>query len=321
MYIMRICLIGPSGATIPPNGWGAVESLMWDYFVVLKKQHAHSVIYLTCPENEMVQACNMYVPDIVYIMYDDYAYMSEKIACKKVYFMSHYAYITSPQLTDTYKWYYENIFMQAIRYQQYLTLNALSKDIADVYRKHGFKGRINIIGNGADDKSFQYTTMPTRGTQSIYVGKVEFRKRQYVYQNVPNLMFAGNYQDSDFDRSNPNYLGEWTKHVLYENLTNYGNLVLLSDGEADPLVVKEALIAGLGVVVSECASANLDRSKPFISIIPNDKLTDINYVSAAIASNRKISLSMREDIRKYALETFSWSVIVKRFLDVAYADA
>ena len=103
-------------------------------------------------------------------------------------------------------------------------------------------------------------------------------------------------------------------------MTNYGNLVLLSDGEADPLVVKEALISGLGVVVSECACANLDINKKFISVIPDSKLEDIEYVSKIINTNRKISLSMREEIREYALENFSWNVIVKKFLDVVEND-
>ena len=29
---MKIILIGPGGTTIPPNGWGAVESIVWDYY-------------------------------------------------------------------------------------------------------------------------------------------------------------------------------------------------------------------------------------------------------------------------------------------------
>ena len=56
--------------------------------------------------------------------------------------------------------------------------------------------------------------------------------------------------------------------MLYKGLTHYGNLVLLSDGEADPLVVKEGLMAELGVVISECASSNLDKDLDFITIIP-----------------------------------------------------
>ena len=38
-----------------------------------------------------------------------------------------------------------------------------------------------------------------------------------------------------------NYLGEWTKDQLYKELTDYGNLVLLSDGEAHSLVIMEGI--------------------------------------------------------------------------------
>ena len=49
-------------------------------------------------------------------------------------------------------------------------------------------------------------------------------------------------------------------------------LVLLSDGEAHPLVCLEAFAAGLGVVISQWAAANLDLDKDFITVIPEDKL-------------------------------------------------
>jgi hypothetical protein len=42
--------------------------------------------------------------------------------------------------------------------------------------------------------------------------------------------------------------------------------VLLSDGEAHSLVIMEALAAGLGVVVSEFATANLCLAKEFITV-------------------------------------------------------
>ena len=34
---MKIALIGPGFSPIPPKGWGAVESLIWDYYINLKK--------------------------------------------------------------------------------------------------------------------------------------------------------------------------------------------------------------------------------------------------------------------------------------------
>ena len=126
----------------------------------------------------------------------------------------------------------------------------------------------------------------------------------------------GNYHDSDFDTNLPNYLGEWTKETLYNNLTEYGNLILLSEGEADPLVVKEALIAGLGVVISECSAANLDISKEFITIIPNDKLLDLDYIKKKIISNRIQSIQRRDEIRKYALDKFSWKSIIDKYVDI-----
>ena len=109
-------------------------------------------------------------------------------------------------------------------------------------------------------------------------------------------------------------MGHWTKDILYKNLSHYGNMILLSDGEADPLVVKEGLIAGLGVVVSECASANLDLSKPFITVIPNEKLNDLKYVEEMIKKNRKISVNMRDEIRKYAFENFSWKKVIEKYI-------
>ena len=92
-------------------------------------------------------------------------------------------------------------------------------------------------------------------------------------------------------------------------------MVLLSDGEADPLVVKEALLCGLGVVVSECSSANLD-DKDFITIIPNEKLNDINYVSSQIENNRLISILKRNEIREYGMNKFSWATIIDKYIDL-----
>jgi len=170
------------------------------------------------------------------------------------------------------------------------------------------------ICNGAREDYFHYVTNPEKGEYSIYLAKIEYRKGQYKYQTIPNIHFVGNYHDSPLDKTHPYYLGEWDKPSLYKNLTQYGNLILLSEGEADPLVVKEALIAGLGVVVSECSSANLDLEREFITVIPNDKLLDLEYVGAKIAENRTYSLSHRESIREYALAHFAWATIVDTYL-------
>ena len=136
-------------------------------------------------------------------------------------------------------------------------------------------------------------------------------KRQF--QSISSLWFAGNIADPNF-RNDVNYLGEWSKKNLYENLTNYGNLVLLSDGEAHPLVCMEAFAAGLGVVISQWAAANLDISKEFITVIPEEKINDIKYVEKRMIDNRNYSTTHRQEIREYAKQ-FDWvSVIEKTYV-------
>jgi glycosyltransferase involved in cell wall biosynthesis len=307
---MRFVLIAPGYKPFPPSGWGAVESIVWDYYQNLTSRGFSVHIVNTPNEDQMVTECNDNSPDIVHIMYDDHIGIAPRLNCKKIYYTSHYAYITNPGFASN------GPMNKAIQYKEHITINAISEKIAEVYRKYGFDRTINIVPNGAREDRFHFKNDPAYPAKSIYVAKIEYRKRQYVYQNIPNIDFAGNYQDSPFHTQNNNYLGEWNRDTLYANLTEYANLILLSDGEADPLVVKEALIAGLGVVVSECACANLDLTKPYITVIPNDKLDDLPYVEEEINKNREISLRYREEIRNYALENFSWKKIIDRYIEL-----
>jgi hypothetical protein len=143
----------------------------------------------------------------------------------------------------------------------------------------------------------------------MYLAKVDYRKRQHLFQNIDSLWFAGNIVDERYDTKN-NYLGEWTKDKLYEELTDYGNLVLLSDGEAHSLVIMEAFAAGLGVVISEYARANLDLDKKFITLIPEKKIKDIDYVEGQIIRNREYSIKHRDEIREYGKQ-FAWKKMLK----------
>jgi len=51
-------------------------------------------------------------------------------------------------------------------------------------------------------------------------------------------------------------------------------------------------------------------------VIPNDKLEDLDYVASKIKENRAISVSMRKEIREYALSNFSWDSIIKNYMSV-----
>jgi glycosyltransferase involved in cell wall biosynthesis len=90
-------------------------------------------------------------------------------------------------------------------------------------------------------------------------------------------------------------------------------MILLSSGEAHPFVCLEALAAGLGLVISEQSTANLDLSKSFITVIPDNKLDDFDYLNEKIEENRNISLKMREEIRQYCADNFDWSIIINNY--------
>jgi hypothetical protein len=115
-------------------------------------------------------------------------------------------------------------------------------------------------------------------------------------------------------QTNKRIIGEWTKDYIYDNLTDNVNLILLSDSEAAPLVVLEGLMAGLGLVVSENSTANLDLNKSFIDIVPEKYINDEDYLDYIINKNKRVSLKTRNLIREYAVKNHSYDVTIPNYL-------
>ena len=303
---MRISIIGPA-LPIPPKGWGAVESLIWDMKLSLNKLgHEVQIVNVNDPY-QIINMINQFRPDFVHINYDDwiglYPYIQYPCAIT-----THFAYIERPELMSGYK---QRVFDQFAHIKP--SVFGLSKGINEVYNTLANipKDRLYLSPNGVMMENFRFTKNPEFPDRSIYLAKVDHRKRQYLFQNIESLWYAGNIAENRFDQTK-NYLGEWDKEHLYQNLTEYGNLVLLSDGEAHPLVCMEAFAAGLGVVVSEWATANLDLNKKFISVIPENKIQDILYVEEKIIENREYSINNRQEILDYAKE-FKWCKILTEY--------
>lgn len=314
---LHIAIIGPGIMPIPPTGWGAVEILIWDYAQELQKL-GHKVSIINTPdENEIVNQVKTLNPDFVHIQYDYHFNICEKIHndVKLIGCTSHFGY-----LDQFNKWgSYLKIFIDGLKQMRFENVYnfVLSSSIKNVFRKFEVpEHKIIVTPNGANETLFKFTEEPIYHDRSIYLAKIDYRKRQFLFQRIPHLFYAGNIADNRFD-PRINYLGEWNKETLYNELTQYGNLVLLSDGEADPLVVKEALIAGLGVVISEFSTAGLDLSKQFITVIPENKVGDLSYVEEQIRKNREYSVANRKEIREYGL-TFSWENIVKKYEEMIY---
>lgn len=307
---MKIAIIGPGFSEIPPKGWGACEIIVWDYYTCLTKIGHEVKIINTTDYSEITNIINKFNPDFVHCQYDNHTHVLNNFNCKKAV-TTHFAYLEQPEKQGGYY----HVFKQILDVDCYVF--ALSEGIKNTFINFGKeRSKIIINHNGARSDLFRYEEQCKYQDKSLCIGKIEYRKRQaHTQLSNANVYFVGNYSNSSFNTSDKKYLGEWTKDNLYANMTEYANLVLLSDGEAHPLVTCEALISGLGLVISEYAAANLDVSLPFIDIIPNNKIDDLNYIRQTIIENRKKSILYRKDIREYALNNFDYDrSVIPRYI-------
>ena len=257
---MKISIIGPGLMPIPPKGWGAVESLIWDMANALKDLGQEVQIINTTDPNKVLASIKEFDPDFVHINYDDFIVLYPHIDKPKA-MTSHFGYLERPDMMNGYV----NIFNKFQEMKP--NVFCLSEGIKNIYKVFSNfpEEKLFVTPNGVNVDAFNFKEEPAHPHRSMYLAKVDYRKRQHLFQNIDSLWFAGNIVDERYDTKN-NYLGEWSKEQLYKELTDYGNLVLLSDGEAHSLVIMEAFAAGLGVVISEYARANLDLDKKFITL-------------------------------------------------------
>ena len=303
---MKIVLIGPGIMPIPPTGWGAVEILVWDTKIALEKLGHEVLIINTKNGREIIDKINNFKPDFVHVHYDEFIPLIPFIQYPNA-ITSHFGYLERPKMFGGYT----NVANEFMRIKP--NVFCLSEGIEKVYNVMFNVPNTFVTPNGVNVDEFNFVSDPEHPDRSIYLAKVDYRKRQHLFQSIDSLWYAGNIADDRFN-TKKNYLGEWSKDRLYNELTDYGNLVLLSDGEAHPLVCMEALASGLGVVVCEWGKANLDTTKEFITVIPEDKIEDISYVEEQIIKNREYSIAHRDEIREYG-EQFDWvKVIEKHYL-------
>ena len=314
---MRFCLIGPGKLPIPPVGWGAIEILIWDYKCELERLGHEVVIVNTKDREAVVREANDCRPDFVHLHWEYNVDLLERVDCPAKATTGHYRHF--PRVTPR-----SPKFAPVLRGYRKSSGYAfcLSPAIRDRLVRYGCRpDRCFVTPNGARKDLFRFAPSPRFPDRSICLGLIQASKRQSQLQrHEAGVVFVGGIADRHqtpgmpFDTNDPNYLGTWTKEQVYDGLTDYANLVLLSDGEAHSLAVVEALMAGIGLVVAEGAAANLDLSKPFIDVVPESRVDDGEYVREVIARNREKSLRQREAIRQYAVDQFDWSGLVQRYV-------
>ena len=308
---MKIALVAGGHLPIPPKGWGGVEHLIWNFHNQLKKIGDEVSIINTTSIDQIIEKLNSENFDAVHLHYDQYANLMPHIKCNKRMVTSHYPYLENPEPQYT--------FLYDLLNTSESHIVCLSDRIKKEFLHRGSDStNVSVLPCGIDVDSYsideESVLYPDR---SIVVGKIEPRKRQAFLQNKNlNIDFIGNNTDPNFDTNDPCYYGEQSKQDIMDNLTSYANMVLLSSGEAHPFVCLEAMASGLGLVLSEQSTANLDVGLPFINVIPDTKLNDTDFLRDQIVSNRKTSLTMRKEIRQYCKDNFDWCAIIQKYKEI-----
>lgn len=311
---MKFCLVSPGFIEIPPKSWGAVEIIIWDYAFYLNKYGHEVKIVNSKDKNETLNQINEFKPDVCHCHYDVYYDILNECDAKLKIMTSHCGAIRSDLNNNDYdNWFRTNI-LPNLNSQKFYNF-CLDKCIHDLYIKHGFDiDRLKINPNAARSDLIKYKEVPNTN-DTICLGLIQRRKRQHLLSNL-NVFFIGNTSPDSPMQTNKRMIGSWTKDYIYDNLTDNANLILLSDSEAAPLVVLEGLMAGLGVVLSENSTANMDLTKPFIDVIPEKYINDEEYLNFIINKNKHISLKQRNSIRNYAIENHSYDVIIPNYLNM-----
>ena len=308
---MKIAIVAGGHLPIPPTGWGGVEHLIWNFSKELEKIGDKVSIINTKNTSKIIEEVNSGNFDAVHLHYDQYASIMPSLQCKKKMITSHYPYLENPEP--------QYVFLFDLLKNSGSHIVCLSDRIEKEFLDRGNDGtNVSILPCGIDIDSYHIDEKDILfSDRSIVVGKIEPRKRQAFLQHKGlNIDFIGNNSDGNFDIDDPCYFGEQSKEDIMENLTSYANMVLLSSGEAHPFVCLEGMAAGLGLVLSEQSTANLDVSQPFITVIPDHKLNDTQFIKEQIETNRRVAIGMRKEIRQYCRDNFDWCAIINKYKEI-----
>ena len=301
---MKIALIGPGIMEIPPDKWGAVEMLIWDYAIILKEL-GHRVQIINTQDKELIKFEVEHGHfDIVHLHYDVFSDIIKDLVplCKRLIVSSHYPYLSVPAMWGRDG--YGEHFPRLVQNEDFTLFASSQKDIDTYTDFRAVPENIWLSKLGVRCDPYQFNEYATFDT-TLCFSQVCDRKRQYLLEkfNDGEVEIWGRREQGKY--TGRHYQGEMPREILNQNITNYSNFILLSEVEnTTPLVVKESLICGLGVVVTEPVARELDTSKDFIDVIPEDKVNDHDYVKEVVARNKKVSRQIRKEIRRYGIDTF-----------------
>ena len=313
-------VVGPGLLTIPPPGWGAVETIIDEMSTELAVTRPTMV--LNSDSVRLWWRAFRVRHDAIHVHYDmrigrvsKWRRLSNRTT--PIVAWSHYAYLGLPEVPAPH---FDRIWRHIERHLgEHDVFVALNPSIAEMASSR-LRARVIMLPNGSDFDPI-VETKPTRGV--LVLGKVDPRKRQYELSDLvlhdTDLTCVGPIADGrvrDLIARDPTsarsriFVGEWTRSRLAEEMPRRRVLLLPSDAEADALVLYEAQLAGLSIVCSRPALGAQDDSLPWIHTF--DLETSLEGVNELCQRAMEENAIHRTAIMEYARENFGWTDRIER---------
>ncbi len=310
---MKIALVSSGYNPAPPLS-NSILTLLQEY-QHYSEINGHQVdIFNQQDVHRVIDSINNSDYDFVHLHHGSFVLDFNQTLQQRFCFTSHAGHLLKfDQWSNTFK----QEFKSYLNAPGIIALSPVSKQL---FLDAGYDGYISTQANGIDTQKIH--RQEQGNGKAICLGWIQPRKQQRLLAETVDgqlaIDFVGSLDDPDFQEGKTTkYLGVWSLSEVYQRLTEYSCLVLISQGEVAPLVVLEAMAAGLGIVVSESASANL-HPQDFIKVLPDDILINATpknqqIVCESIEQLIKNNHSLRSEIAAYAHEHFDFSQIIKSY--------
>jgi glycosyltransferase involved in cell wall biosynthesis len=313
---MKIAQVAHGQLPIPAPAWGAIEGIVWNLKVLLETDGHRVDVFNTPKIHEALLALNRGAYDFVHCHNELFALHLRAHLDVPYAMTSQHGGLSrfvpadvGSEIRDGYEYLFRDCMTAP-------AIIAPSPETVALFTSAGYTGFLRLLPNGAHVGRFR--SRAEGNGRAICLGRICKRKRQaWLSQAAAGRVpvdFVGPWsrgQVTDFvESSTTRYLGEWDRETVYERLSEYSCLVLASESEAAPLVVPEALAAGLSVVITNACTANLD-AQPFIAVLNDGDSGDIAV--QRIVEMVDINAGRRADIVEYARSRFDYRLIADAY--------
>lgn len=290
---------------IPPERYGGIESVIWEYTTRLRDRGHHVDIVNENKHRIFGKVLRAGAYDFIHCHHERglSRVMLASFGRSRIIATTHRGYFFDALDNDA-----EKCLRMTARAPFVI---ALRDDVAAAIRARNPRSKTLVLPNGTSVNKFK--TVERGNGRAICLGILSKGKRPELVARVcaeagVQCDFVGPKKDAD-TATIEHWLGEWSRDQIYEKLGEYSALIMLSEreGGGPPLVVAEALAAGLSVVLSPACAAKLDTDQPFIHS------TSDPDAPLAIQQAMATSDQHRDAARKYAAQNLDWDAIVDRY--------